>query len=150
MLRDILKPNATPKRIEIVLSKIREIEGKINTGQDVNALIKDFNKFTGKQYDIDYFQTYWKAENIEDFARDAAQPSPKKISDITKDELVEIVQRVINADENTHYYLALLAKNLPHPQISDLIFWPENEGLHDNSTAEEIVDKALQYKPIKL
>lgn len=149
-LRDILLPNASQDRIQIVLSKIKEIEDAIGEGKDVRQLIETFNDYTGKNYDKEYFQTYWKSENIEDFARDAAQPVPQKLDDITQEELVEIVERIRNGDDNTEFYLAVLNVNLPHPRISDLIFWPENEGLSDESTSEEIVEVAINYKPMQL
>ncbi len=41
--------------------------------------------------------------------------------------------------------MAELEKLLPHPGVSDLIFYPKRE-----MTAEEIVDEALAYKPIIL
>ncbi|HAA15350.1 MAG TPA: hypothetical protein DCE41_28095 [Cytophagales bacterium] len=99
---------------------------------------------------MEYFQNYWKAEDIEDFALHAAQPVPQKVTDITKEELVEVVQRISNADENVHFYLELLDQNLPHPRISNLIYWPNEEGLSDDVTAEQIVEIAMQYKPMQL
>ncbi len=149
-LRDELKPNATKERIEIVKCKIKEIEETINQSNDVKQLIDNFNEFTNRDYDKEYFMTYWNSESIDDFARDAAQPVPKRIDNISKAEYVEIVERLKNADDNAKFYLDLLERNLPHPRISDLIYWPENEGLTDDSTSEEIVDKAMNYKVIQI
>jgi hypothetical protein len=36
-----------------------------------------------------------------------------------------------------------LEKSVPHPEVSDLIFWDDR-----NLTAEEIVEEALSYQPI--
>ncbi|MEE1750982.1 hypothetical protein PUR26_02345, partial [Streptomyces sp. SP18CS02] len=63
-------------------------------------------------------------------------------------ELVEIVRRVLSGDPEDAYYLRLLAANVLHPRIGDLIFHPP-EGLRDAS-AEAIVDEALRYRPIAL
>ena len=41
--------------------------------------------------------------------------------------------------------LQLLERNVPHPEVSDLIFYPDRE-----MTAEEVVDRALAHKPIHL
>jgi hypothetical protein len=43
--------------------------------------------------------------------------------------------------------LALVERNVPHPTISDLIFYPPN-GIE--LSAEEIVNVALGYRPIEL
>lgn len=40
--------------------------------------------------------------------------------------------------------ILLLEENVPHPQVCNFIFWGEEK------TAEQIVDIALQYKPILL
>ncbi|MEO1052529.1 MAG: hypothetical protein AAFX87_17995 [Bacteroidota bacterium] len=149
-LRESLTPTATKERIEQVKSMIQQIESVLGSADKSSILINEFNDFTDKNYDEDYFHSYWSAVSIDDFARDAAQPTPIKDSTITKDELVEIVNRIINADEHTDFYLSVLKVNTPHPRVSDLIFWPEKEGLTDEPTAEEIVETALKYQPIQL
>lgn len=66
-----------------------------------------------------------------------------------KQELIKIVKRLQTADFSSekkgNELLELLEKNVLHPQVSDLIFWNDTE-----LTAEEIVEKALSYKPIPL
>ncbi|MFC5833794.1 hypothetical protein [Nonomuraea insulae] len=58
---------------------------------------------------------------IAELARDAARPDRLKVPDITREELAEIVRRIMQAD----------------PELQD-------------ATAEEIVDAALSYRPIAL
>ena len=64
-------------------------------------------------------------------------------------ELIAVVQKLLNADysseDERHQLLALIERNVRHPYVSDLIFYPERE-----MTAEEIVDTALAYEPIHL
>ncbi|QFY15048.1 hypothetical protein GBF35_50640 [Nonomuraea phyllanthi] len=67
---------------------------------------------------------------------------------MTRDELVEIIRRIMEADQETDYYFKLLKVNGLHPRVSDLIFWPPEE-LWD-ATPEQIVDVALTYRPIAL
>jgi len=62
-----------------------------------------------------------------------------------KEELVKIVERILNADgleEELDNLIDILEKNVPHPNVSDLIFWNEEE-----LSAVDIVDKALKYNP---
>ncbi|WP_329082695.1 MULTISPECIES: bacteriocin immunity protein [unclassified Streptosporangium] len=77
-----------------------------------------------------------------------ARPERLKVSDITQEELAEIVRRIMEADPDSDFYLRLLEANVLHPRVSDLIFWPPEE-LQD-ATAEEIVEAALKYRPIAL
>lgn len=120
-LKKILLPTATKERITETKQKIKEIESSLDSGGNVEQLIDRFNEFTGKKYEEYDFQNYWRSEDLETFANDAAQPVPKKIDDIKREELIEILNRIINADKNTKFYLELLDRNLPHPRISDLM-----------------------------
>lgn len=67
---------------------------------------------------------------------------------MTKERLIKIVERIINVDGTEGEIddlLKILEGNVPHLQVSDLIYWNEKD-----LSAEEIVEKALEYKPIKL
>ena len=41
--------------------------------------------------------------------------------------------------------MEVVEKNVPDSNVSDLIFWND-----DNLTPEQIIDKAFEYKPIQL
>ncbi len=64
---------------------------------------------------------------------------------MTREELIEIVRKVILADvteEEQTQLLQQLDENVPHPDVMDLIYWPpDNKDL----TPEEIIDIALSY-----
>lgn len=65
---------------------------------------------------------------------------------LSRKELIELVKEIMSwkgTEEELFEKLDLLKKNVPHPNPSNLIYW-------DDLTPEEIVDKALSYKSIKL
>ncbi|MDX3227038.1 hypothetical protein [Streptomyces sp. ME19-01-6] len=65
-----------------------------------------------------------------------------------RNELVNLAERVMAAEgmEGEHGDLArLLEENVPHPRVLDLIYYSDPP-----LTAEEVVDKALAYRPIEL
>jgi hypothetical protein len=65
---------------------------------------------------------------------------------MTREELIDLVKEIMAAEgteEEIDQKLSLLRKNVPHPRVSNLIY-------HDDLSAEEVVDKALAYKPIQL
>ncbi|MFC7443160.1 bacteriocin immunity protein [Laceyella putida] len=64
----------------------------------------------------------------------------------TKEELIELVRKIVNAEgteEELDEMLDLLERRVPHPEVSDLIYWDER-----NLTPEEIVEEALDYQSI--
>lgn len=66
---------------------------------------------------------------------------------MTREELINLVKELYNSkgktEEQEDQLLDLLEKNVPHPEVSDLIYW-------EDLTPEEVVDQALAYKPIQL
>ncbi|MEU3191119.1 bacteriocin immunity protein [Streptomyces sp. NPDC006992] len=69
---------------------------------------------------------------------------PKK----SRDELIRIVQKLIAADlpeEEEDHLVEELQSSVFHPRVTDLIYYH-----YPKLTAEEVVDKALAYRPIEL
>ncbi len=67
---------------------------------------------------------------------------------LSRAELIELVQRIQNAEgseEQQEEWLELLMRQVPHPEVSNLIFWSDEE-----LTAEQIVDQAMAYRSIQL
>jgi len=67
---------------------------------------------------------------------------------LSRQKLIELVENIVNADgseEEIDDWITMVDENVPHPNISDLIFYPDEE-----LTPEEIVDKAMGYRPIQL
>ncbi|BBK78747.1 bacteriocin immunity protein [Clostridium butyricum] len=67
---------------------------------------------------------------------------------LTREELIDLVNKIIEcegSEEEIDEMIEVVKRNVPYPDISDLIYWSEDE-----LTPEEIIDKALNYKPIQL
>jgi len=78
---------------------------------------------------------------------------------MTREELIELGYRILDfegTDEDHTDLMLLFDRNVPHPKGSSLFFYPENFNARKgdrskyNPTVEEVVDKALSYKPIQL
>jgi hypothetical protein len=72
-----------------------------------------------------------------------------------RDELIALVRRIMAAEgeteEGADRLVELFEANVPHPDASNFIFWPEHAiGERRELSAEEIVDMALSYRPISL
>lgn len=73
--------------------------------------------------------------------------APEKLS---RSELIELVKKICDAEgteEEQEDMMSLLQANVPHPEVSDLIYYPPDDA---ELSPEEIVDRALAYKPIQL
>lgn len=67
---------------------------------------------------------------------------------LTREELIDLVNKIIEcegSEEEIDEMIEVVKRNVPYPDISDLIYWSEDE-----LTPEQIIDKALNYKPIQL
>ena len=70
-----------------------------------------------------------------------------------RSELIGLVRRIMNdvapSEEEADRLIALFEESVPHPRASGLIFYPEEEFGRE-PTPEEVVDRALSYRPIEL
>ena len=66
--------------------------------------------------------------------------------------LVEKIMRGEGSEEEIAMWRTLIDRSVPCPDgyVFDLIFYPHSNGLEGNPTAQEMVDRALSYKPIQL
>lgn len=69
---------------------------------------------------------------------------------MTREALIELAMKIMNdngtTEEDDDEILTIFLENVPDPSASDYFFSKKYNDL----TAEEIVDKALSYKPIQL
>jgi len=62
---------------------------------------------------------------------------------LTRDELIELVTRILHLEAHgpeLDEWVSQLIENVPHPKVSDMIFWPDKQR-----SAEQIVDEALAW-----
>jgi hypothetical protein len=70
------------------------------------------------------------------------------MSRLSREEMIDLVARLQRGegdDDQAAAWIEALGRSLPHPRVSDLIFYPD-----EPLTPEQIVDKALGYRPIEL
>lgn len=145
---ELLPPTVNEQQLRTVSREIERISDLIQHGGPADEAIMIFNQSTGHNYGLHDFAEYWGSRDLADFALEAARPAHPRVSGITRDELIEIVNRILTADPETDYYLLLLGTNLPHPNIPGLIYYPPAEL--QGASAEQIVDAVLSYRPIAL
>ncbi|MCT9089847.1 bacteriocin immunity protein [Streptomyces sp. ASQP_92] len=144
---ELLPPPVSRQRLDELSAEVGRIAGLLEAGSDAASdAIAAFKAMTGHDYDALDFAGYDGSRSLEEFAREAARPARPRVADITREELVEIVRRLLTADPEIDYYLRVLEANVPHPRVSDLVFHPSDA--QQEVSAEGIVDEALTYRPI--
>lgn len=148
---ELLPPSVSPERIDELSREIERICGLLDRHSPDTAgaasAIADFNAMTGHAYVAHDFAEYYESRNLEDFALEAARPAWPRVPGITRDELIEVTQRILDdpVGPDCPYYLLILEANVPHPAITNLIYWSAAET---EPTAAEIIDEALAHRPI--
>lgn len=78
---------------------------------------------------------------------------------MTRTELIELGKKIVNCEGTEEKIAAmyeLFSENVPHPNGANLFYYPENYNARRfnlseyRPTVEEVVDKALSYKPLRL
>lgn len=89
---------------------------------------------------------------MEESLRKGATAMPEALN---KQQLISLVQEIMRGkgdEQQIAEWGDLLDRSTPGPggYVFGLIFYPHLNDLGSNPTAEEIVEKALSYKPIRL
>jgi hypothetical protein len=146
---ELLPPPVSQQRLDELCAEVEQIaELLVARPEAAGEAIEAFNAMTGHDYVALDFAEYYGSRSLEEFAKEAARPARPVVADINRDELVEIVRRLLTASAESGYYLRLLEANVSHPRVSDLVFH-RLDNLRAAS-AEQIVDEALKYRPIAL
>ncbi|MDP9312162.1 MAG: hypothetical protein M3R24_14965 [Chloroflexota bacterium] len=141
-LRAILLPPPVPSdQVVALVTILAQCEQSTETTR-ANA-IAAINAMTGLNLTPDDVIAGLEAMDTCEFAESVLRPPARRIPDITRAELVELIQRVQGCGYNIGeigYWIQLLEANLPHPSMVDLIF---NSGTP--KAPEEILEEAQSY-----
>ncbi|PGA04424.1 bacteriocin immunity protein [Bacillus toyonensis] len=70
------------------------------------------------------------------------------VKKLTREELINLVSKIVESEgteEEIDEMIEIVKRNVPHPELSDLIYWND-----EDLTPEQIVEIALAYTPIQL
>ena len=121
------------------IAEVAEALGTLDEVGVSEKSVKAFNQAFGTGLPLEFFEGWWRSQSAEEAAEVVLAQKVPVVADITREELVQAVQHVLDG-EHTDWYLAVVDRNTPHPAVSDLIFWPED----GDPTAEQVVDRALR------
>lgn len=127
----------------------RELVGKIQSGQgtveEEEAWLSQVKEMDPYFYDSDAM--LWLESGVQS-RREYERLRAQMRAPLDRAQLVELVRKICQTEGTeveTGAWLMLVERQVPHPAVSDLIFYSDVE-----MTPEEIVEAALSYKPILL
>jgi nucleoside-diphosphate-sugar epimerase len=153
-----LRPELRPPALdEAKVARLAKLAARIDgayPGQ-CEELLEEFNREAGTNFTFADFQGIYGAMDHETFVRHVlSKPAARGVPDVTRDDLLELLTRLCNAEGAEHeqqFWLRLLEAKLPDPRLSDLIYWPgEYFGDGDNArqlSPREILDIASAASP---
>jgi len=157
ILRKSLTPTAPDTDLINQLTEvIRQIEDAFENDTPTDELIQEHNRLA-QRTDIEAirYEKLYSSMSCKEAAVEALMPVASKVADITREELEDIAQRIlelVNALE-TQYFLDLFELNTPSGH-SDLFFWPDENWLNqlgtDTPTPCQVVEKALEANTVIL
>lgn len=148
MLIEAPEPEAS--KAERFRHLLTEIDSAMYGGGDLDGLLTELNSLAAHQFDVDTIACAFSSQSIDELAAELATPPPKHVADVSRDDLIAVVRKILEPDTSERerlWYLDFMTRNTPHPAVSDLIYWP---GHDDKVLAEDVVDQALAYTPIVL
>jgi len=152
---------------EKLYPQVIELLSEYNESGDSVEIEKIIHKLclvTGKEITEHNLFEYWEEMGSQELAFKLSLPYPEKVKKITKDEILEIVRRVVHFDTeglsdfftnqnipiawvlNDCYYIPLLEKNFDCPNVEDLFSRQIVDGKYIEYTVEEIVDKIATFE----
>lgn len=116
---------------ESLVSRLTKLAEEIDCGQPEQAQsqLTEFNREAMTALEFIDFQGIYGGQTHDTWVRKVlAKPYERRVVGVTKQELVELVRRVMEgdgADHEVEFWLSMLEINIPNERISDLIFWPD-------------------------
>ncbi|KDN80793.1 hypothetical protein [Kitasatospora cheerisanensis] len=107
--------------------------------------MRAFNRATGHDYGPLAFTAYEGSRSLAEFAVEAARPARPRVGEVGRDELVELIRRVLAAGPDADWYLEAVQAAVTHPAAADVLFWGP-----DGATPEEMAAELTAYRPIAL
>ncbi len=147
---ELLPPAVAAERragLEARIATIRDLLARSDPAAAA-AAIAAFNEATGHDCTAEDLRDGCGGLELGELAARAAAPPARRVPDVTRDELAEIVRRIMAVDPHTDFSVDLLEANVVMPGVTDLIFHPPPHL--EDAGAEEIVDEALAYRPTAL
>ncbi|MDB5340306.1 MAG: hypothetical protein JWN70_5925 [Planctomycetaceae bacterium] len=156
-----LRPELLPPTLdEVLVTRLAELAAQVDGARagEGDDWLAEFNSLAGTTIPFEEFQGIYGAEDHADWVRRVlTYQQIKPTSDVTREELVEIVRRAMpqNGYPDAEAYMAIFDVNVPRSGASNIIFYPPDYDSDTNTwgggrmigeydpTPQQIVDWAF-------
>jgi hypothetical protein len=142
--KEYLPPEVHEDELQPLMNLVSEIEAAPSGSAEARTLVQRFNAITGKDYPERDFREYYGAVDLETFVKAAMLPHPRKFPDVPDAQFLAVLGRLRDneCDEaELGYWIQFLEKNLDCDQITDIIYWSD-----DDPSDSEILARARARK----
>ncbi len=142
----LLPPKLDEMQIESATRLARQIVAHVDSGRDFSQLMTEFNVLAARSCAVEDLVGAASSMDMKDFAKFALTPKAPYRADLSRDEQLELIWRVgfseydSYEDYEINFWREMLHRNLGGAPLAF--------GTHTNP--EEVLEKALAYKPIAL
>ncbi|HVE57512.1 MAG TPA: hypothetical protein VNB22_11835 [Pyrinomonadaceae bacterium] len=150
---ELCPPKLEEEKVRTLKDLAERLDGCDSRLEDCTALRTAFNSLAKTNLQTVDFH-FSGAIDSDTFVRRVLTPRPRKVEDVSYEELLELMTRICNAvgsDYELDYWLQFLEVQLDNHKLSDLIYYPNEyfgDGTdRDEMTPKEILDTAIQHKP---
>jgi len=156
-----LRPDLMPPMLdESLVARLTNLSEQIDCGHpdQTREQLAAFNREAMTEFEFIDFQGIYGGQDHDTWVRKVlAKPYELRLTDVTKDELIELARRVMECGGSEHaveFWLNMLEINIPNERISDLIYWPDEyfdeadypQGL----SPEQVIEIALNDRDVVL
>ncbi|WP_277760927.1 hypothetical protein [Pseudomonas sp. A34-9] len=156
-----LRPDLMPPLLdESLVARLTKLSEQIDCGdpEQTRSQVAAFNREAMTALEFIDFQGIYGGQSHDTWVRKVlATPYERRLTDVTKQELVELARRVmegVGADHEVEFWLSMLAINIPNERVSDLIFWPDeyfnDVNYSQRLSPEQVIEIALNDRDVLL
>lgn len=153
MRKELMPPEFDENKVRKLSALAERLDGCRDDFDNCEEFRREFNYLAGADLQKEDFHfSGWT--DAETFVRRVLTPRPQKISDISYDEMLEIITRICHFEGTEHeidYWIDFLAIQLSNPHLSDLIYYPQqyfgDATAKSDMSPKEILDAAITNKP---
>jgi hypothetical protein len=140
----LLRRRPDPGLVDRLEQLIGEVVRGLEEGEDCRSLVAEINALTGQDYEPGFFFELYGWTDERTAAEAAAMGVPSPISDLSREEVSEVIGILGEGNEpESTYFLDWLERCFPACRVSDLIFSPYKNLIDDEIAAEILLRRDL-------
>lgn len=137
---DRLRPRPDKALVARLQALIAKVSRRMETDRDCDAEVAEINALSGGNYTATDFQDLESWTSPREAAKLAASGGPVALHDLTRAELIEMVEAIASAKEPTAtHFLRLLEGSFPQSHVVDLLYYPHRRELTDGDLVDELL-----------